>query len=746
MILRESNDRAIFWLTVAAGAMCIAAATYLIRIEYFGAGLVFIAGSSLILSSITHIRIGKSGVYFTLSEVLVFVWFVLFGAGTATLLAAAEAICASLLFSRKHAAISIKGAAAAGSIAATATFGTSLTVERLFGKLPEAAALIDDASLIVMLAVMVGAQFAFRSVLLAVHADGGPASTVRRVWFDRCLNGFALYVIGGLFAGMILRATHGRDLLLIMAGLLIGSVVFFTYRRHAKEVRESLERAEVAERGRAREARAHVKVLESQIVKLEKAEKELSQSEARFRRAAYHDPMTDLPNRRFLDLELEKAFGRIRKTHSYSFAVVYIDLNRFGSINESLGREIADEFLVGIAGRLTGLARRDDFLARLSGDEFVMLLADVSGESDALEFAELINSKLAVPFNISGKILFAAATAGIAICNSAPETADPLRNSWIAMQEAKAAEKPFLVFSDEMYRTAMSRLRIESDLSEALENGEIIPFFQPIVDLKKMRTAGFEALVRWKHPERGLIGPGEFVPVCEANGTITSITTRMLEESCRTLAEWQEGGDRFKDLFVSVNLSAKDFVQEDLVEKVTAYVDAFGIAPGNLKLEITESAIMNNSEKAAELLKRFKQLGFRLSIDDFGTGYSSLSYLHKFPVDMLKIDRSFVSSMEFGSENGEIVRTVITLAKLLDMKIISEGIETIHQLHQLKILDCEYGQGNLFSVPVPANEAYAILNDRRRWESLDPGAIRNAPLPVHRGNPGEFQHQPPPAG
>ncbi|MCO6511525.1 MAG: EAL domain-containing protein [Aridibacter famidurans] len=737
---RQSSGQSFYWLTIAAGISCIVAATFLLRTENLGAGLFFIAGSSLILSTITHIRLARGGVYFTLSEVLVFLWFVLYGSGIATLIAVGEAVAASLAFSRKSGEMSVRSASLAGSIAAIGTFGTAMIVRSIFGSLPESAASASDASIVLMMALMVVSQFLIRSILLAVHSNNDSVEKIWNVWFKRCLNGFALYVIGALGAGLVLRASDGRDLFLILAGLLIGAVVFFTYRRYAKEIRNSLERAEAAEKGRAKEARAHVRTLERHIARLEKAEKELSQSEAKFRRAAYHDSLTDLPNRRFLDLELEKASGRVRKTGSYSFAIVYLDLNRFAAINESLGREVADRFLIAISEKLTGLLRGDDFLARLSGDEFVILLSDVSNEADALHFAELAKRKLSGPFTIDGKILFAAATIGIAICNSSLGHEDPLRRAQIAKQEAKSAEKPYLVYNEAMYRSAMSRLQVENDLRGALERGEFEPFFQPIVDLESMETAGFEALIRWNHPSRGLVGPGEFIPVCESSGMIVPLTSWMLEEGCRSLGEWRKECRGLDKVFISVNLSAKDFVEDGLVERVTECIKHSGIEAGCLKLEITESAIMNNSEKAVELLKELKALGVRLSIDDFGTGYSSLSYLHRFPVDTLKVDRSFVSSMEFGSENGEIVRTVITLAKLLGMKIISEGIETIHQLHQLKILKCEYGQGNLFSMPVPAAQALAILKDANKWKGLDPAARPEGASPPKVENYAEFHN------
>jgi EAL domain-containing protein (putative c-di-GMP-specific phosphodiesterase class I) len=285
-----------------------------------------------------------------------------------------------------------------------------------------------------------------------------------------------------------------------------------------------------------------------------------------------------------------------------------------------------------------------------------------------------------------------------------------------------------------VYETAMNRMQVESELQGAVERGEFEAFYQAIVDLNSMELAGFESLIRWRHPERGLLGPGEFFSVCEESGMVVPMTTWMLDASCAALARFKSAG-RGRKLFVSVNLSARDFGRGDLVERVANALSVSGIRPESLKLEITESAIMENFDNAVAILEDLKKLGVMLSVDDFGTGYSSLSHLHKFPVDTLKVDRSFVSSMEFGSENGEIVRTVITLAKLLGMKIISEGIESLHQLHQLKVLECEYGQGYLFSKPVPEREALEMVEDRHRCFGLAPARATDTMTSV---NPDAF--------
>ena len=523
-----------------------------------------------------------------------------------------------------------------------------------------------------------------------------------------------------------MRATFSNDPALVLATAFVGAVVFFTYKRYVAEIKDHYSRAERVERDRVEDARRHVDDLKEKIGRLEQTEQALRTSEARFRRAAYQDALTGLPNLNMLMLEIEKASARKRKTDDFDFALLCISLNGFSGINETLGHIVADRFLLAVAERLKLMLGEEDFLARITGGEFAILAACQSSSGGAERFAETIIGKLAAPVTVDGKILFTSVNLGIGLGEKNKSSADLLRDAKIAMYKAAATERPYALFDDEMYETALNRLQVESELQGAVERGEFEAFFQPIVELETMELAGFESLIRWRHPERGLLAPGEFIGVCEESGIVVPMTTWMLEESCSALARFQAVG-RGRKIFVSVNLSAKDFGGDDLVERVAGAIARSGIQARCLKLEITESAIMENSENAVGILEDLKKLGVMLSVDDFGTGYSSLSYLHKFPVDTLKVDRSFVSSMEFGSENGEIVRTVITLAKLLGMRIISEGIESLHQLHQLTILECEYGQGHLFSKPVPEKEALEMVADTHRWRGLSPSQVTTAP-------------------
>lgn len=360
-------------------------------------------------------------------------------------------------------------------------------------------------------------------------------------------------------------------------------------------------------------------------------------------------------------------------------------------------------------------------MARFGGDEFAILLTDIFRRTTATAVADKVAECIASSFQLDEKQVFIRASMGIAFDNSEyTEPEELLRDADIAMYYAKESQKNWVIFNSTMRSRAVSMLELETDLRYAIERDELELYYQPIVLLEQSQLAGFEALVRWRHPQRGIISPNEFISVCEEMGLIIPMTLKILRRTCQDLVEWQLLSHENRYLTISVNISGKHFSEPDLVEQIQSVLDETGIYPPCLKLELTEGTIMEDAEHTITVLKKIKEMGVHLSIDDFGTGYSSLSYLHRFPVDTLKIDRSFVSTMEDGSENGEIVRTVITLAKALKMDVIAEGIESIHQLHQLMVLDCEYGQGYLFSRPVPAEDVVQMFSEETWWRNLSP--------------------------
>jgi len=428
---------------------------------------------------------------------------------------------------------------------------------------------------------------------------------------------------------------------------------------------------------------------------------------------AFHDALTGLPNRALFMDHVKMAIQRSRRSGDRLFAALFLDLDRFKVINDSLGHMVGDQLLVGIAHRLEACLRPGDTVARLGGDEFTILLEDLTGTEDAIEVARRVQEAVTQPFNIGGHEVFTTASIGIALSNTGYERAeDLLRDADTAMYRAKMeGKKRHVVFDKGMHDRAMELLQIETDLRRAITRKEFFLNYQPIVSLATGKVLSFEALVRWRHPERGLVMPSEFVPVAEETGLIVPLGLWVLNEACRQMRSWQKQGLAGEQVTVSVNLSSRQFSQADLIEQVSSALRESGLRPANLKLEITESMVMENIDTAIDMLTQLRGLGVGLAIDDFGTGYSSLSYLHRFPIDTLKIDRSFVTQMTDNAENAEIVRTIVTLARSLSMDVIAEGVETREQLRQLGSLGCDYGQGYLFSRPVGAGQAVALLTD-----------------------------------
>lgn len=491
--------------------------------------------------------------------------------------------------------------------------------------------------------------------------------------------------------------------------------------RYVGEIRREAASAETAERFRAEQAETHVEELQHYVEELEKSAKALRTSRERFRHAAFHDALTGLANRnQFLEL-LGPAIARSRASSEEQFALLFLDLNRFKTVNDSLGHSVGDRLILDVAVRLAELTGEAGTVGRFSGDEFAILLREIPSQKDAEAFAERVAEELSRAFELEGRQIFTSVSIGIATSAARYENADEiLRDADIAMYYAKETNKSYVVFDQIMHARAVSLLELETDLRLALERDEFELFYQPLVNLDDVSLMGFEALVRWNHPSRGLITPGEFIEVAETTGLMIPMTVGLLRSACEQARAWKEEGLAPESLIVSVNLSASHLVQRGIVDQLRTILFETGTEPGHLKLEITESAVMQNAEHTINVLNKIRDLGIRLSIDDFGTGYSSLSYLHRFPIDTLKIDRSFVGTMEDGSENGEIVRTVIALAKALKLSVIAEGIESIHQFHQLRILGCEYGQGFLFSRPLPASEAAKLLVDSSRWQNILP--------------------------
>jgi len=440
---------------------------------------------------------------------------------------------------------------------------------------------------------------------------------------------------------------------------------------------------------------------------------------------ALHDSLTNLPNRAlFLD-RLQHEFTRAKRHDDYKFAVLFIDIDGFKTVNDSLGHAIGDDLIIEVGRRLTRFLRHDDIiarqesnadedsLARLGGDEFTVLLEDIKDPSDAIRAAQRIQNALTAPHMLDGHEVYTSVSIGIALSSAAQNTAeDLLRDADIAMYRAKSLGKARCeVFDVTMHRHAVERLRLETDLRNALDRKEFCVHYQPIVSVDTRKLTGFEALVRWNRPQVGLVGPDKFIKVAEETGLIIAIDKWVLEEACRQMQIWHSLYAFASELTISVNLSPKQFTKPNLAQEIHAVVDSTKLSPSFLNLELTETIAMSDAEKTRTILSELKAVGARLSIDDFGTGYSSLSYLRRFPVDILKIDRSFVSNMNV-DDNRKIVATMIALAHNLGLRVVAEGTETEEQFRQLQDLKCELAQGYLFSPPLSVQEATDFLLTR----------------------------------
>jgi PAS domain S-box-containing protein len=453
---------------------------------------------------------------------------------------------------------------------------------------------------------------------------------------------------------------------------------------------------------------------------------ERKRAEEMLEHRALHDILTELPNRALFVDRLQHSLIRARRHSDYTFVVLFIDIDGFKVLNDSLGHSAGDELLIQVAKRLTACFREtdtvsrtatamnstvtNDSLARLGGDEFTVLLDDVSEPSDAIRVARRILDKIALPFTLGGQQIVISASIGIAASSNAYEGAeDLLRDAEIAMYRAKQAGKARCeVFDPAMHSSAVRRLKLETDLRRGIEHGELLVYYQPIISLESGRIIGFEALSRWKTVQ-GMVPPVEFIPIADETGLIIPMNRALYLEACQQLKSWQAKLNCTPPLTMSLNITPRQFAQPDLALEVGAILAQSGIEPGAVNLEITETIAMGDADHAFSVLSDLKALGVRLSIDDFGTGYSSLSRLPRFPIDALKIDRVFISQMSTDHDNHEIVRLIISLAHSLGLKVVAEGTETQDEVNELKHLKCEMVQGFLYSPPVDSVKAFELL-------------------------------------
>ncbi|WP_445632894.1 GGDEF domain-containing response regulator [Nostoc sp. DSM 114161] len=432
---------------------------------------------------------------------------------------------------------------------------------------------------------------------------------------------------------------------------------------------------------------------------------------------ALHDSLTGLPNRVLFIRQLKNALNRAKQEPNFKFAVLFLDCDRFKVINDSLGHLVGDELLIAIGRRLQTCLLPIDTLARLGGDEFGILLENIADINIAIQVAERILQQLSLAFKLSRYEVFMNASIGISWGNKDYDRPEYLlRDADTAMYRAKAQGRAkYHVFDPAMHQEAIQLLELENDLRRAVERQEFLVYYQPIVSLTTGRISGFEALVRWQHPTRGLVSPIEFIPVAEETGLISAINTWVLQSACHQLSIWQHHPITPEPLSISVNLSARLFSQPNLLDQIDRIIHENKINPEHLQLEITESVIMENTNAIKIILEQLRQRQIKLVMDDFGTGYSSLSYLHSFPLNALKIDKSFVKRMQENEENMGLVPAMIGIANSMGMSAIAEGVETQEQLAQLRNLNCDFAQGYLFSKPIEEELVMKLLTTAPQW-------------------------------
>ncbi|MEL6927799.1 MAG: EAL domain-containing protein [Cyanobacteria bacterium J06600_6] len=450
--------------------------------------------------------------------------------------------------------------------------------------------------------------------------------------------------------------------------------------------------------------------LQQEISERRKAEQQLIYD-------ALYDSLTALPNRTLLIDRIDRALHRTKRNSEHLFAILFIDLDRFKNINDSLGHLVGDRLLIKVSQILKADLRTMDTVARLGGDEFVILLDDIKSLKDATQVGERIQQQLQQPLNLDGNTIVSGASIGIAIGSAKYEnSSEILRDADIAMYRAKEKGRSrYEVFDDAMYIQTLKAVELERDLRLALKNSEFSLYYQPIFSLSDNRLSGFEALIRWHHPQHGFVSPIEFIPLAEDTGLIIEIGDWVIRTACQQLANWQRltpSDHNLAALKVNVNVACQQFQTPDFVSKLDRILAETKLEPRCLRLEITERVLINSEITTQQTLAEIKKRQIKLSIDDFGTGYSSLSYLSRLPIDNLKIDRSFIKNINSDLESLEIVRTIVTLAHNLGMDAIAEGVETVEQAARLKALQCEYVQGYLFAKPMAVTEVESMLTSQ----------------------------------
>lgn len=719
---QETLSKAYKLAVITIGGTCVLRAIFNLPTDIFSWSFIFILVFAALITPRMSIALPRSKFILNFSDSIIFLAFIFYG-GTAAVLLAAVEMSASCLYLRrkgvKFGKLIIPFNISVSAIAVTAGY-LAWSALTSFSKINISFNLTTDV--IIIFSFLAFVQFLVSSVLVASLSSMITESSFLQIWRRDCFASSLTYIAGASLALVIYEVLTVAGFLVTGLVIAVLGVIYINYRQTVREINESIKHAEQAEREKiealelkAEEAKYHANELKELLQKEEQTNEALKQSKMALEHAAFHDFLTDLPNRTYL-VERLNLLIEIGIEISHKYYVLFLDLKRFKSINDRLGHNVGDRILKLVGKRLLRLLREEDTVARLGGDEFAIILNDLSSIAEAEKMAAQIYKKLAQPFLIEGHKIFSDLHIGIAPFDAEhhkPE--DVLRDADIAMHYAKDNSLSVAFFDKNLRALYLEKISLEADLRFAVERNELSMHYQPLIRLKDGSLKGFEALLRWTHPQKGLISPAQFIPIAEESGLIIPITKWILKETCSQIVAWQKLNLSSDDLLISVNISGKHLTDENLVEDVRRILEETNLAPTSLKLEITESAAMENPQQSIQILNDLKKLGIQLSIDDFGTGYSSLSYLHRLPFDALKIDRSFVSEVGERGENSEILQTVVSLAKNLRMRTYAEGIETEAQLAVLQNLGCDYGQGYLMSKPLPKEQMEQMIYQKHQW-------------------------------
>lgn len=713
---------------IALGFAVCGWALYFLPFYKIDLSLIFLALFTILFSSRLSIQMPGSKVHFMMGDALIFLTFLMYGGETAILLAGAEALCTCFRLKQKGIITKYSTVLQNTAMIALSTAGTYSVVSIYAIFCQTQSDNRNNAEFLTILGLMALTQFTVNTGLAASISNVKSGIPFWEVWNEKCLGASITSVIGAVFAGLIYKLVESFNVGAIIVVSAIVGLLYYTYRRYVAEIKIKQEQAEEAERERAAaeseradaearrisDAEQHIGELAQLLAEQERISAALQQSKDRFQHAAMHDNLTGLANRAHLFEHLKMLLDVSKLDPEEGFCLLFFDLDRFKNVNDSLGHEVGDKLLVAAGQYLQKTVRQNDLVSRLGGDEFAVVLSKTTEVSHAFNFADRIRQSFSTAFNIDGQQVFTGVSIGIVISNTSRyETPEELlRDADMAMYHAKSNKIGCAVFEPELGAAAVKNIKLETDLHYALQRNELRVFYQPILFLETGALAGFEALIRWQHPERGLVPPMDFIPLTESTGLIAPVTLWILRKACTQLSQWHWQARENRGFFMSVNLSSKHFVEPSLATDIEQILNETGVQPGYLKLEITESAVMENAAAAAETLSRLRKLGVSLAIDDFGTGYSSLSHLHEFPLDTLKIDRSFVNRIDSTGANTEIVDTIVTLAKVLKMDLVAEGVETEFQVSKLQSLGVKYAQGFLFSKPLPAEELADFISQK----------------------------------